>query len=200
MGQPKAGLVLLDAALVPLYSNVEALAILAYPQSAQSIKRPGPFLTQKIQANLTKQRTAESEFVSRFMSGRRAYGCRAFTLKPAAGRTAKDRCIALLLERPGLAVVNSSQVAEQYDLTPRERETIEYLMLGLSTQAISERMKISPNTVKTFLRLIMVKMGTTTRFGIVGRIREHVAAATDEEKHEGLLRNDTSRMSSHRPE
>jgi DNA-binding CsgD family transcriptional regulator len=30
-------------------------------------------------------------------------------------------------------------------------------------------MGISPNTVKAFLRLVMVKMGVSTRSGIVGR-------------------------------
>jgi DNA-binding CsgD family transcriptional regulator len=31
-------------------------------------------------------------------------------------------------------------------------------------------MKISANTVKVFLRLVMVKMGVSTRSGIVGKI------------------------------
>jgi DNA-binding NarL/FixJ family response regulator len=31
-------------------------------------------------------------------------------------------------------------------------------------------MKISPNTVKVFLRMIMIKMGVTTRAGILARI------------------------------
>jgi DNA-binding CsgD family transcriptional regulator len=31
-------------------------------------------------------------------------------------------------------------------------------------------MQISPNTVKTFVRLIMVKMGVSTRSGLVGKI------------------------------
>ena len=31
-------------------------------------------------------------------------------------------------------------------------------------------MKISPNTVKTFLRLIMIKMGVSTRCAVVGKM------------------------------
>jgi len=34
-------------------------------------------------------------------------------------------------------------------------------------------MSISPNTVKAFLRLIMVKMGVTSRSGVVGKILAH---------------------------
>jgi DNA-binding CsgD family transcriptional regulator len=31
-------------------------------------------------------------------------------------------------------------------------------------------MNISPNTVKTFLRLIMLKMSVTTRSGVIGKL------------------------------
>ena len=34
-------------------------------------------------------------------------------------------------------------------------------------------MSISPNTVKAFLRVIMVKMGVTSRSGVVGKILAH---------------------------
>ena len=55
-------------------------------------------------------------------------------------------------------------------LTPREQETIQLLMEGLTSKEIAERMKISPSTVKAFLRLVMVKMGVSTRSGIVGKL------------------------------
>ena len=44
------------------------------------------------------------------------------------------------------------------------------LLQGLTSKEIAVRMGISPNTVKAFLRLVMVKMGVSTRSGIVGRI------------------------------
>ena len=46
-------------------------------------------------------------------------------------------------------------------------------MLGLSSKEIASRMSISPNTVKAFLRVIMVKMGVTSRSGVVGKILAH---------------------------
>ncbi len=64
-------------------------------------------------------------------------------------------------------------VVEQFGLTPREQETTELLMLGLSSKEIASRMSISPNTVKTFLRLIMAKMGVTSRCGVVAKILTH---------------------------
>jgi DNA-binding CsgD family transcriptional regulator len=42
--------------------------------------------------------------------------------------------------------------------------------MGLTSKELATRMNISPNTVKAFLRLIMIKMGVTTRAGIVGKL------------------------------
>jgi hypothetical protein len=44
------------------------------------------------------------------------------------------------------------------------------ISLGLSSKVMADRMDISPNTVKAFLRLIMIKMGVTSRAGIVANI------------------------------
>ena len=45
-------------------------------------------------------------------------------------------------------------------------------MLGLTSKEVAIRMNISPNTVKAFLRLVMGKMGVTTRAGIVAKLLE----------------------------
>jgi len=43
---------------------------------------------------------------------------------------------------------------------------------GLTSKEIAVKMNISPNTVKAFLRFIMLKLGVTTRSGILGKINE----------------------------
>jgi DNA-binding CsgD family transcriptional regulator len=78
--------------------------------------------------------------------------------------------VALLLERNTTSSLVLEEIAKQFDLTQRERETVELLLQGLTSKEIASRMAISPNTVKAFLRLVMVKMGVSTRSGIVGRI------------------------------
>ncbi len=60
-------------------------------------------------------------------------------------------------------------LARQFDLTARECETVALLLEGLTSKEIATRMKISPNTVKAFLRLVMLKMDVSTRSGIVGK-------------------------------
>ena len=48
--------------------------------------------------------------------------------------------------------------------------------MGLSTKGLAREMNISPNTVNAFLRLIMIKMGVTTRAGVVGKVLEQNGA------------------------
>lgn len=66
-------------------------------------------------------------------------------------------------------------VINEYHLTGREQEVLRGIAIGLTSKEVANRMNISPNTVKAFLRLIMIKMGVTTRSGIVGRLLEHSA-------------------------
>ena len=44
-----------------------------------------------------------------------------------------------------------------------------FLVEGLASKEIAARMQISPNTVKVFLRLAMMKMGVSSRSGIMSK-------------------------------
>jgi DNA-binding CsgD family transcriptional regulator len=59
---------------------------------------------------------------------------------------------------------------ERYEFTPREREVVWCLMEGLTSKQIATQMGISINTVKAFLRIVMVRMEVTTRSAIVGKL------------------------------
>lgn len=104
-----------------------------------------------------------------FRSGNRRYSCRAFRLD-CNDRGKSHFWIALLLERFSSGTAAVTELSKQFDLTARERETVELLVQGLTSKEIATRMNISPNTVKAFLRLVMVKMDVSTRSGIVGRV------------------------------
>jgi len=62
------------------------------------------------------------------------------------------------------------EAALKYNLTEREQEALKGVSMGLSNKQLAERMNISPNTVRAFLRFIMVKMGVTSRSAIVAKI------------------------------
>lgn len=76
----------------------------------------------------------------------------------------------VMFERQSNESVTIAEVSERFGLTAREQETVQLLLEGLTSKEIAERMKISPNTVKAFIRLVMVKMNVSTRSGIIGRI------------------------------
>jgi DNA-binding CsgD family transcriptional regulator len=62
------------------------------------------------------------------------------------------------------------KLARDCNLTPREEEVLTGISQGLTSKELATRLKISPNTVKAFLRSLMIKLNVTTRAGMVGRI------------------------------
>jgi len=168
--QSRAGLILTDSSLKPIYANSEAVEILAYPEKFERIKSQRHFLSSKTRSIIPDGKVSpESPTNREVISGNRRYVCRVIPLKPYANNSSEP-AVALLLERPSGRSQNIGKISEQYHLTPRERETVELLLQGLIGKEIAERMKISPNTVKAFLRLVMVKMGVTTRTGIMAKL------------------------------
>ncbi|HXV61417.1 MAG TPA: LuxR C-terminal-related transcriptional regulator [Vicinamibacteria bacterium] len=153
-----AGIVILDASLRPVYANPAALQILAYPQL------PGRGGLRDRIADLLRP---EEPRPRPFVSGRRRYICRFYALGPPSNGSSQT-ATAVILERGPNGALDLTRAAIEYNLTPREGETIGYLVEGLTSKEIAQRMGISPNTVKVFLRLAMVKMGVTTRSGILG--------------------------------
>jgi DNA-binding CsgD family transcriptional regulator len=77
---------------------------------------------------------------------------------------------AILLERTSRRNDHLRRLVQQFKLTPREREALLLLAEGLTSKEIACRMNISPHTVRAFLHLIMIKLGVSTRSGIVGKV------------------------------
>jgi DNA-binding CsgD family transcriptional regulator len=164
------GFLLLDPSLKPIASNSEAIKILAFPTKPDNIGRIEVFLADKIRSSLVDRQSSKAlEFVREYKSGRRRYMCRAFCLD-CDKKGAFQPAFALILERYASGATVFSEMSRQFDLTEREMETVQLLVQGLTSKEIAGRMNISPNTVKAFLRLVMVKMGVSTRSGIAGKV------------------------------
>jgi len=165
-----AGLLLMDSSLNPISFNAEAIQILGYPDKLAKLRHAEVFLGEKIRLTLLSgQRIGDTPFVTEFRSGRRHYFCRAF-LVDAHSKDPSHPSIAVLLERGPSVLIPMSQVFQQFNLTQREGEALTYLLQGLSSKEIANRMNVSPNTVKAFLRLIMIKTGVSSRSAVVGKI------------------------------
>ena len=164
------GFLLLDSSLRPISFNAEAIKVLTYPDPLGDIRHPDIFLTGKIRSSLLSHPPSpESPLVTDFQSGKRRYLCRAFLVDWHADGPSHPS-IAVLLERGPSGLIPLSHVSQRFNLTQRECGALEYLLQGLSSKQIASRMNVSPNTVKAFLRLIMIKMGVSSRSAIVGRI------------------------------
>jgi DNA-binding CsgD family transcriptional regulator len=166
------GLVVVDRSLNLVASNIEAIQILTFPAAAQKIPNLEGWLTKRIRGSLVDRGSPTAfTFVEEFKSARRTYHCRSFPLNLNGNAQAPSHlALVLLLERNATGGVKLDEIGARFGLTPREQETVRLLFEGLTSKEIAGRMKISPNTVKAFLRLVMVKMGVSTRSGIVGKI------------------------------
>jgi len=152
-----------------IYANAEAERILTHPQPSRMSGSAWTALSK----NLIPQLTAQNPSLllasrAEFISGRRRYVCRAFRLIGSYRRRPAGAALALVLERGGVPPHVVAEVCERFRLTRREREVVEFSIRGLTNKEIAVRMNISPNTVRAFVRMVMVKLGVTTRSGIVG--------------------------------
>jgi DNA-binding NarL/FixJ family response regulator len=86
-----------------------------------------------------------------------------------------SRRLAALIERSASARRTHVGPPAEHHLTPREQETVRLLANGFTNKEIAARMGVSVNTVKAFLRSVMLKLGVTTRAGIIGRLLRRVS-------------------------
>jgi DNA-binding CsgD family transcriptional regulator len=169
-GVSPEGFLLFDPVMNPVFVNHAAAEILLYPQKVETQIKLNSALTGEIRDKLlSAQFSGSPALVSRFHSGKRLYQCRALRVNAIAGGDSQSS-LAVFLERGSSGSIPLAQVAEKFKLTAREQEVLQCLSEGgLTTKEIAVRIGISPNTVKAFLRLIMLKMGVTTRSGILGK-------------------------------
>ena len=167
----EAGMVLLDLSLNPIAFDSGAAAILHDPQERNGDQQFS--LPKEVLETIRNHNPNELSFVkTHFQLGKREYSCRAYLLESHIG-TSTLPILALHLERDSSYNDALNEVITAYHLTSREQEALRGISIGLTSKELAERMNISPNTVKAFLRLIMIKMGVTTRAGIVAKLLEH---------------------------
>jgi two-component system response regulator DesR len=170
----RVGVLLLDAHLRLVHYNAEAACILGYPRKASqpSLEAVLPATRTQLSASSNLPAPAAIEVPS----GRRRYSCRAFMLDVTGSPDGRlQPRVVVVLERVFKSPVDLSQWGDKYQLTHRERETVQFLLKGLTSKEIADAMSISPNTVKSFLKLVMAKVGASNRTGIVARVLERAS-------------------------
>ncbi len=171
------GLILLDPASGPIAWNAEAVQILTYPQKPAAGKRLAPLLAEKLPDALKHDAPSGTRQVREFASGRRQYTYTRYSLDMHGQPSSCT--VAILLERASSPEVMLHHICSRFNLTAREREAVGYLLQGMTSKEIAQKMNISPNTVKAFLRLVMTKMAVSTRAGLIGRVAGIRPTVTD---------------------
>lgn len=175
---PDEGLLLVDMALHPVASDRGAAAILNGKAGKHLDRESAIFLPPEIVDWIAKRSPDElSSAKLAVRVGNSDYVCRAYLMQADAGSTAM---LAVHMERVSSTTDPVKAVAAKYHLTEREEEALRGVAMGLSSKELAEQMAISPNTVKVFLRLIMIKMRVTTRGGIVAQILQNQSAGEEQ--------------------
>jgi DNA-binding CsgD family transcriptional regulator len=170
------GLIVVDTSAKVVGSNAEVLQILTFPEQPRNIHNLGVWLAKKVRSSLVQGRSPTG-LAGKVQSARRTYLCRSFPLdlpenhnSHSNGSDQSGKLTIVMIERKSHESTTIAEISERFGLTAREQETVQFLREGFTSKEIAQRMKISPNTVKAFIRLVMVKMGASTRSGIVGMI------------------------------
>jgi DNA-binding CsgD family transcriptional regulator len=182
---PSLGFVVADGSLRPLSANHEAIAILLYPGALEPPHSFTEAFEKKIRSGLLRAQSLSSSQnttnpVIQFKSGRREYLCRAFLLDHGSNKGISDAAAVLVvMERRVPGCLAMCQLTQQFHLTHREEEVLTLLLQGLSSKEMAGRMRISLNTVKAFIRLVMIKMGASSRSEIAATFLGMVLAKSD---------------------
>ncbi|MFQ7971594.1 MAG: helix-turn-helix transcriptional regulator, partial [Eggerthella lenta] len=101
-----------------------------------------------------------------FLSSRPA----TFPTGPSNGQT-RSQALSISADEADLALVE--RFADEYGLTPRERELLGFFAQGYSVAYASEQLVLSPYTVRTHLRNIYVKTDTHSRDDLLALLKTY---------------------------
>jgi DNA-binding CsgD family transcriptional regulator len=167
-----SGVVLINAALQPVAVDAGAARILARDHGTGNGQAGPKVLPDEILLAIRNWRLNGAPLsVVPVHIGERSYRCRLYGIISGQG-ACHPAVVAVLMENGCHQVDPIRRLVLEHHLTEREEQALHGIALGLSTKELAGRMAISPNTVKSFVRLIMIKLGVTSRAAIMVRLLE----------------------------
>lgn len=163
------GIVLVDMSFTPIAMDHGASAILSDLNRQDGYEGAAAIPRDLVMALQKRDLRSSSQVRIQVQGQTQAYRCRA-CLMETRSRLLGGPVLTLHFKRIASAAEAIRSFSEVYGLTPREEEVLTGISTGLTSKELAERMSISPNTVKTYLNLIMRKLDVTTRAGIVGKL------------------------------
>jgi DNA-binding CsgD family transcriptional regulator len=167
-----SGIVLMDKSLNPIASDTGADRILSsWAHEAGSAKHRVSIPEHVIDLIRSRPPAANFPVTTKFSIGGHRLRCRAY-LAQSDHPILAPAIIAVHFETDLNGADPISDMASDYHLTKREEEALRGIAMGLTTKELADRMSISPNTVKAFVRMIMIKLGVESRIAIILRLHQ----------------------------
>ncbi len=111
-----------------------------------------------------KSLSPEAGFIDIIQSGRRQYGVRGIVL---AGQPEGQRQYLFILERTSSESAHLEILFRNHHLNNREKEIIRLLLAGNGNKEIAASLRLTLNTVKSYMKLLTRKLSVSGRAGIV---------------------------------
>jgi len=118
-----------------------------------------------------------------FRVGKYRYICRAFLVNPK-NTLIGETMLALYLQRDASVIDVVHLLARKYHLSDRETQALEAIATGQSSKDTARDMKISPNTVKSFTRIIMIKTRVETKAALIAKLLDYYRNGWNEDEGE----------------
>lgn len=166
---PELGLVLLDSSFKMLAFDRGAAAILGDGETGAKHTAPASIPPEIRKAMVDVRPSNLAQVKLRFRRGRHGYQCRVFPVQ-SADSSFPGELLVLHFERDWSPADRLRELSAEYQLTSREHEVLSGIAMGLSSKELADRMDISPGTVKSFIRMIMAKLGVKTRGAILAKL------------------------------
>lgn len=176
------GLLLIDTNLETVAADDGAMSILKQENPGDEEPRRQASLPGEIEGLLRATGPSGRSFPKlTFRIGKVSYSCRIFPLRYVEEVHSKP-LFALHFQRCSSVADAIHTLASEYNLTEREQQALEAIAAGLTSKEIANKMNISPNTVKSFLRIIMLKLAVGSRAALVGKLVTYTNGTAESHK------------------
>jgi len=167
-----------------LYYNEDACSILARYAQSQGIQTDIPpyvlslcmMWSETLEIHLGQVRSSGSVnggtgmcHIALLESEKRKYVVKATALSGSPGSQGEKQYL-FVMERAPAESANLSMIFRKYKLTIREQEIVRLLLVGGSNKEIAHRLRLSENTIKGYMKLLMRKLGVNNRAGIIAAL------------------------------
>jgi DNA-binding CsgD family transcriptional regulator len=159
------GLILVDSGRKPLYACRVARSILC---GTAAVRGTLESLNGRIVALLDQVGVSTPESVINITVEGNPYLLSQIPMAPVS--TECGPLVAIILQRDSNQETELKAIARKYRLTHREEEVLALVLQGLAPKEIGGRLGISSSTTKSFVRILIAKIGVSGRPEMIAKL------------------------------